>query len=128
MGMKPCSKCAENSWDYLKMDNDPHIYCTCRSCGAKVQFVVPKKCCESCGTPTDFERVDISDIERGKKCLKCGHVKVMPIASASFVTEDGVSYRLEEDGLYHEVEIRYVWKKGEELMHIATNDKVLEII
>lgn len=82
--MKPCKKCGENTWDYVKLDNDPHIYCTCKNCGTKLNFIIPKKRCSNCNEPTDFERVDVDGDTRGKKCKLCGFVKKMPIAKAKF--------------------------------------------
>lgn len=85
MAMKPCKKCGKNDWDYVKLDNDPHIYCTCKNCNAKTKFKIPQKRCSSCNEFTDFERIDVDKKHRGKKCKKCGFVKVLENASAYFV-------------------------------------------
>ena len=82
--MKPCKKCGKNDWSYVKLDNDPHIYCKCKKCGYEFNFLIPKKKCMFCGRRTDFERIDIDKNTRGKKCLLCGRVKELKIAKATF--------------------------------------------
>ena len=104
--MKPCKKCGHNSWDYLKLDNDPHIYCTCKNCGYKLSFLVPKKFCSFCLQPADFEKFVIDEKTRGKKCLLCGEIKVLDRARAFFRSVNGVLYLFnDEDELYHETKI-----------------------
>ena len=84
--MKPCKKCFKNNWKYVKLDNDPHIYCACLNCGYQFSFIIPKKKCLKCQKPSEFERIDlVSSGFRGKKCLSCGYVKKIRIASGMFV-------------------------------------------
>jgi len=74
-----------------------------------------------CLQPTDFEKIDIDETHRGKKCLLCGKVKILEKAKAEFRTVNGVTYRLEEDELWHETYIENNLKG----MLIASNENVL---
>ena len=121
--MYPC-KCGANNWDFVKLDNNPQIFCKCKSCGKSISFLIPKKACSFCFKPTDFERLDIDENHRGKKCLLCGEVKVMEKAKAEFRMVDGISYRLEDDELWHETEWRMV--KGAAIQLMATNKVLVE--
>lgn len=83
--MKPCKQCDKNDWSYVKLDDDPHIYCKCNKCGYKFSFLIPKKKCMFCRQRADFEHIDIDENTRGKKCSLCGKIKRLKIAKAVFI-------------------------------------------
>lgn len=82
--MKPCTKCGKNNWSYVKLDNNPNIYCTCKNCGYEVSFEVKKRC-GKCKQGIDaFIYEDIDDNYRNKICPKCGAIKSFLVAKAIF--------------------------------------------
>ncbi len=114
--MKPCKKCQANDWDYKKIDNDPNIYCICKSCGFELSFKIPKKICSFCKKPADFERIDLGEKERGKKCSLCGKTKILKNASGIYKKIDGIM-KLKIDGEFREVALMEV-KKGWQILPI----------
>ena len=70
-----------------------------------------------CQQPADFEKVDIDEKHRGKKCSLCGKIKILEKAHGQYRTVDGTLQLLMEDGEYHEVALMQV-KGGVQILPI----------
>lgn len=102
--MRPCGKCFENNWKYLKLDGENIVTATCQNCGNEVSWEIKKKDkidtggkCRSCPGLLELKALKVNNKKKSKEgyythALRCSRCKKYYYSKDHYIKNDGFEY------------------------------------